>query len=137
MLRVYSFRTSKAVHDYGGDRGNTRDRITELEEKTKGKTLTDLDGLNARIAEKQEEEKEADREYSTEDSNLKNHQKILTKAKEYKEALASTDSVWQRLDTLGTLAVGSNSEGGRISHPFKVTEKTKNILYISVRKKGE
>ena len=106
---------TKAVHDYGGDRGNTRDRITELEEKTKGKTLTDLDGLNARIAEKQEEEKEADREYSTEDSNLKNHQKILTKAKEYKEALASTDSVWQRLDTLGTLAVGSNSEVGKIS----------------------
>lgn len=106
---------TEAVHDYESDCRNTGDRIAELEEKTKGKTLTDLDGLDARIAEKKEEQTAADREYSTEDGNLKNHQRIFEKAKEYKTALTSTDSAWQRLDTLGTLAAGSNSESGKIS----------------------
>ena len=106
---------AKAVHDYESDCRTTADRITELEKKTEGKTLIDPEGLNARIAEKQEEQSAADREYNTEDSNLTNHQRIFGKAKEYKEALTSTDSAWKRLDTLGTLAVGSNSEGGRIS----------------------
>ena len=81
----------------------------------RGKTLTDLAGLDARIAEKQEEQTAADSEYRTADGNYKNHKRIFEKAKEYRTALTSTDSAWQRLDTLGTLAVGSNSESGRIS----------------------
>ena len=106
---------TEAVHDYESDCRNTGIRITELEEKTGGKTLTDLAGLDARIAEKQEEQTAADREYRTADGNYKNHKRIFEKAKEYRTALTSTDSAWQRLDTLGTLAVGSNSESGRIS----------------------
>ena len=106
---------TEVVHNYDGDCRNTWDRITELEDKTRGKTLTDLDGLDARIAEKQGQQTAADGEYSTADGTLKNHQRIFEKAKEYKTALTSTDSAWHRLDTLGTLAVGSNSESGKIS----------------------
>ena len=105
----------KAVHDYGSDCKNTRDRIRELEEKTKDKSLTDLEELSARIEAKKEEQTAADSEYNAGDSVLKAHQTILRKAKEYKTALASTDAAWQRLNTLGTLAVGSVGEGGKIS----------------------
>ena len=106
---------TKAVHDYGSDRRNTGERIAELEKKTEGKTLTDLDGLDGRIAAKKEEQAAADAGYSDGDSALKAHRNILMKAKEYKEALASTDSAWERLDRLGTLAAGSAAEGGKIS----------------------
>ena len=106
---------TKAVHDYGSDCRNTRDRIGELEKKTEGKSFTDLDGLKARIAAKGEERTAADAEYSTGNNALKAHQKILDKAKEYKAALASTDSAWERLSKLGTLAAGSTGEGGKIS----------------------
>ena len=98
---------TEAVHDYESDCRNTGERITELEDKTRGKTLTDLAGLDARIAEKQEEQTAADSEYRTADGNYKNHKRIFEKAKEYRTALTSTDSAWQRLDTLGTLATSS------------------------------
>ena len=106
---------TKTVHDYDSDCGNTRVRIGELEGKTESKSATDLEELDVRIAAKKEEQNAADGEYSAGDSILKAHRKILEKAKEYKNALASTDSAWQRLNTLGTLAVGSTGEGGKIS----------------------
>ena len=106
---------TKAVHDYDSDCRNTRDRIAELEVKTKGKSVSDLDELDAGIAAKKEEQTEADGEYNTGDGTLKTHQKLYQKAKEYKAALASTDSAWHRLSRLGTLAAGSIAEGGRVS----------------------
>ena len=106
---------TKAVHDYDSDRTNTRSRIVELEGKTEGKSVTDLDELDAKIAAKKEEQTAADGEYNAGDGTLKAHRKILEKAKEYKNALASTDAAWQRLSALGTLAVGSTGEGGKIS----------------------
>ena len=112
---VWLQRQTKAVHDYESDRRNTGSRITELEGKTEGKSLTDLDELDDRIAAKKEEQTEADREYNTGDSTLKAHRLILDKAKEYRRTLASTDSAWRRLNSLGTLAAGSTGEGGKIS----------------------
>ena len=106
---------TKAVHEYGSDCRNTRERIRELEEKTKGSSYTDLEALDAGIAAKREEQKAADGEYSAGDSVLKAHQAILRKAKEYREALASTDAAWERLSALGALAAGAVGEGGKIS----------------------
>ena len=106
---------TKAVHDYDSDCKNTRERINDLEKKTKGKSLTNLDELDTRRNAKKEEQTAADAEYNAGDSMLKAHQEIFRKAKEYKAALASTDSAWQRLSMLGTLAVGSIGEGGKIS----------------------
>ena len=106
---------TKAVHDYESDCRNTRKRIMELEAKTEGKTITDLAELDARIAAEKEEQAAADDEYNTGDSTLKAHRRILDKAKEYRKALASSESAWQRLSTLGTLAAGSTGEGGKIS----------------------
>ncbi len=105
----------KAVHDYDSDCRNTRERISELEEKTKEKAFTDLDELDAGITAKKEEQKAADAEYNTRDHMLKAHQELYKKAREYKAALASTDSAWQRLSALGALAAGSIAEGGRVS----------------------
>lgn len=106
---------TKAVHDYESDCRNTRERISELREKTKDKTVTDLDELDTRIAAKKQEQTEADSAYTAGDGTLKAHQTVFRKAKDYKEALASTDSAWQRLSSLGTLAAGSIAEGGRVS----------------------
>ena len=106
---------TKAVHDYDSDCRNTRERISELERKTQGRVLTDLEELNARITAKKEEQSAADAAYNTGDSTLKAHQTILGKAKGGKAALASTDSAWERLNALGTLAAGSIGEGGKIS----------------------
>ena len=106
---------AKAVHDYGSECRNTRDRIRELEQKTAGKVFTDLEELELRIAAKREEQAIAESEYNAGDSMLKAHRKILEKAKEYKGKLASTDTAWQRLSALGTLAAGSVGEGGKIS----------------------
>lgn len=106
---------TKAVHDYDSDCRNIRERIGELEEKTREKSFSDLDELDAGIAAKKEEQTVADTEYNAGDHTLKAHQKLYKKAREYKAALASTDSAWQRLSTLGTLAAGSIAEGGRVS----------------------
>ena len=106
---------TKAVHDYDSDRRTTRVRIGELEEKTEGRSVTDLEELDDRIAAKREEQTAADSEYNAGDNTLKAHRKILENAKKHKTALASTDSAWQRLGTLGTLAVGSTGEGGKLS----------------------
>ena len=109
-------RQIKTVHDYESDCRNTRNRILELEAKTEGKSVTDLDELDARIAAGKEEQTAADDVFNTGSNTLKAHRKILDKAKEYKAALASTDSAWKRLDSLGTLAMGStNAEGGKVS----------------------
>lgn len=106
---------TKAVHDYDSDCRNTRERISELEERTRDKSFADLDELDARITAKKEEQTTADTEYNAGDGMLKAHQKLYKKAKEYKAALVSTDSAWQRLSALGTLAAGSIAEGGRVS----------------------
>ena len=106
---------TKAVHDYESDCRNTGNRIMELEEKTEGKSVTDLEELDARIAGMKEDQTEADGKYNAGDSTLKAHRKILDRAKEYRKALALTDSAWRRLSALGTLAVGSTGEGGKIS----------------------
>ena len=108
-------RQTKTVHDYESDCRNTRNRIAELEKNTAGKKLTDLEELDSRIAEKKAEQAAAEADFNTADSTLKAHRKILDKATGYRGALAATDAAWKRLSTLGTLAMGSIGEGGKIS----------------------
>lgn len=106
---------TKAIHDAENDRRNTCGRIKELEDQTAGKAWTDLDALDDRINRKKEEQKTADAEYSRACGILERHRSILDKAKGYQQKLASTASAWQRLGALGTLAVGSVGEGGKLS----------------------
>ena len=106
---------AKAIHDYDSDCKNIRTGIIELKKKTEGKKLTDLEELGWKISAKKEEQADAETEFNSDDSILKAHQNILKKAREYKAALASTDSAWKRLSTLGSLAAGSAGEGGKIS----------------------
>ena len=106
---------TKAVFDYENDCKNTCSRIAELEKKTEGKTLTDLEELKEKIDAKEEEQKAAIEDYTRESKTLGNHSTILDRAREYKKALASTDAAWKRLGALGALAAGSAGEGGKIS----------------------
>jgi len=106
---------TKAVHDYAADCRNTGERIAELERKTEGRSRTDLRELEERIRVKQGEQTAAENEYNTGDQRLRTHRAVLEKAREYKAALASTDSAWERLSALGSLAAGSTGEGGKIS----------------------
>ena len=105
----------RAVHDWESELKATGEQIAELEERTRGKSHTDLQALENSIAERKRGQREADERYSAGDSRMKAHRNLLEKAREYREALASTDGAWERLNALGTLAVGSTGEGGKIS----------------------
>ena len=105
----------RAAHDYENDCRNTRERITALEGKTRGKARTDLKELEERIGAKNGEQAEADGAFTEGDATLKKHGRILERAGEIKAALASTETAWQRLNALGTLAAGSVAEGGKVS----------------------
>jgi len=106
---------SKMQNNYKNDWNNTNNRINELTEKTEGKTVTDLKELDDKIEAKKADLQEADDASEKIGQTLKSHQIIFQKAKEYKKALASTDIAWRRLDALGTLAVGVNGVGGKLS----------------------
>ena len=105
----------RAIHDYESERRSTRTRVGELEESTREKSYTDLQALEEQIAVGKAEQAEADERYSQGDSQWKTHRRILEKAKEYRGALVSTDAAWERLNSLGTLAMGSTGEGGKLS----------------------
>ena len=105
----------KALNEYGNDCRNTRVRIGELETRTEGLVRTDLAEMDSRISEKKAEQNTAEEEFNEAHHTWTGHRRILEKAGEYKEALASTDAAWQRLNSLGTLAAGSAGEGGKLS----------------------
>ena len=46
---------------------------------------------------------------------LLNHRQVLQRAAEARLALAGSDRSWKRLERLGNLAAGMNSEGGKLS----------------------
>lgn len=106
---------AEALNAYQNDCANTREAADELRKKTEGKARTDLTELERKIEEKKAEQNAADSEYNDGRNVLDRHLDVLNKARECRNALSSTDIAWKRLDTLGTLAVGSVGEGGRLS----------------------
>ena len=106
-------RTKLTEHELSKE--NTHNLIETRKVQTAGKQLEDLGAL--------EEEKQqisdrhaAIRELCTEQEQLlNNHRMVLERASGIKKALADSDRAWKRLDALGSLAGGVNSESGKLS----------------------
>ncbi|MBR6165163.1 MAG: SMC family ATPase [Clostridia bacterium] len=106
---------NQKVNAHDNDCRNTRGRISELQEETAGKVRTDLKEMEESIRGKREEQNAADAVYTEGKAIWDTHRTILEKARRYKNALASTDSAWKRLNDLGVLAMGSVGVGGKLS----------------------
>lgn len=102
-----------AKYDY--DVKNTSEKIAELEQKTKGIVKVDMQELNDKIREALAVRDECSRRLSDRKMLLDNHTSTLALIKEKNRELAGTERAWEKLNRLGILAVGTNSEGGRLS----------------------
>lgn len=105
----------KRLADYKTERENTRNRVEELEEETRGREPVDLELLAEQIRQTGEHQRRLQERLDTTREQYRNHQKTARTVEEAGEMLARTQSAWERLDSLASLAVGVNAEGGKLS----------------------
>ena len=107
--------TKDVLAKYDFDVKNTSEKIKDLEQKTKGIVKVDMQELNDKIREALAVRDECSRRLSDRKMLLDNHTSTLALIKEKNRELAGTERAWEKLNRLGILAVGTNSEGGRLS----------------------
>lgn len=90
-------------------------RIRTLEEQTRGRSVTDLPGLQARIKAADQDYREKTAEVGIIKARLYVNRGVLTTVEQEKQALADTDEAWTRLDEMGRCGIGVQSEGGKLS----------------------
>jgi len=89
--------------------------IQDLEAQTKGQKQVDLQILQGQIDEAEKESAEAEQTLNSCQNLLRNHQSVYETIRHEKEILAGSDQAYAVLNRLSELAVGSNSEGGKLS----------------------
>lgn len=105
----------KEQESYDNDLKNTQQRIRELEQETEHVERTDLEQLKARIARLETGHEEIQSRLDQCRRQYENHRKTAVTVKEANQVLKDTESAWQRLNSLADLAIGVNSEGGKLS----------------------
>lgn len=105
----------KEIQEYHNSLTNIAQRIDELEEKTKGKTYTNLEDMEEKIAQHNENRKEVEKNLQINDHYLKNHEEIKQKVEKSVKLLDSTQEAWKRIERLANLAAGENAQGGKLS----------------------
>ena len=105
----------KAVTDYKNQRGNIQNRLEELEKETKNLKMTDLTLLAEQIQETEALCKSLQEKLDVCRDHYQNHQKTADVVETARRVLDRTQEAWERLDHLANLAVGANSEGGKLS----------------------
>jgi len=105
----------KTVADHDHETKATRERIRELEEATRGKVMQPLERLDEQIRQENEVQNGLNAQHSECFTRLSGYRGVLNGATRLKGSLKDTDSAWQRIDRLGTLATGESSEGGKLS----------------------
>ena len=108
-------REKQEQDDYARERENTRERIGELTVQTRGKEYTDLAELTAQLEEARERQRASDTAVKARENLLSGHRRVLETVAAAKKTLAATDRAYRRIDRLAELAVGVNSEGGKLS----------------------
>ena len=103
------------LHEHESRKENARERIERLTEQTQGKTYTDLETLRVSIVELQEKLELCSDRHSEQLALMRNHRQVLEKSEELLRLLDDSENAWKRIDRLVSLAVGSNSEGGKLS----------------------
>ena len=94
---------------------HTKEQISRLRAQTEGKQPVDLPALTRELTALGEAYDTRNAACARQRAALENHESILTQAAALTEQLADSESAWTRLDTLASLAVGTNGEGGKLS----------------------
>ena len=89
--------------------------ITNLEEKTAGYVMCDLEELKLKIQAANAALEKADKDVTQMKQYLNNHKNVYRTVLEEKAKLADSDRAWKILEELAGIAVGENAAGGKIS----------------------
>jgi len=105
----------RELQNYENARTAARERITALTEQTEGREKTDLEALWTEIRVQKERYAQANARCAAQESLMENHRQVREKANLAKQELSETEGAWCRLDRLANLAVGTNSDSGKLS----------------------
>ncbi len=105
----------KTIGDWEGTLRHKSEELRQQRESLAGKEPADLALLEGQLAEENEALSRCGEERTKLENLLLNHRQVLQRAAEARQALAASDRSWKRLERLGSLAVGVNSEGGKLS----------------------
>lgn len=94
---------------------NTKERIAELQERTKDQERINPEELEAEIRAQGEALNELQEQIRLCEKQYDNHRAAAEAVKRANRTLKDTEAVWIRLDGLANLANGSNASGGRLS----------------------
>ena len=108
-------REKEAQDAYAHELESARTRIEELTAQTEGKELVDLSELRSRLAEARAAESAAAEALAAQTGLLEGHRAVAEKVSVAGRELAGTDRAFRRISRLAELAVGTNSEGGKLS----------------------
>ena len=108
-------REKEAQDAYAHDLADAGRRIGELTAQTAGKTKVDLTGLRAQLEEAAAARRAAAEALTARTGLLDGHRTVAEKVAAAETALAGTDRAYRRISRLADLAVGTNSEGGKLS----------------------
>lgn len=103
------------LDDYAYQLESTRSRIAELEKQTAGKERVDLEVLKAELLEAKNAQTAAVNAVTEQRTICEGHKAVLHQVSAAKASLAGTDRASKRINRLAMLAVGTNSEGGKLS----------------------
>ena len=106
-------RTALSEHEIS--KNSARELIRTRLAQTEGKQSVDLDALEEEKQQLSEQHARLNEVCTAQENLLNNHRAVLEKASGIREALAESDRAWKRLDALGSLAGGVNSESGKLS----------------------
>lgn len=90
-------------------------RVTELTEQTRGKRRVDMEELREGLRVAKQAQSDISETMSERQSVLDRHRDICKRVKVATEELDKTETAWQRIGRLSSLAVGANSDTGKLS----------------------
>ena len=105
----------QALSEHENGKKNARALIEARQAQTAGKAIADLAALQEERQQLGERHTQRSEACTRQEKLLDNHRATLEKAAAIRKALADSDRAWQRLDALGSLAGGVNSESGKLS----------------------
>lgn len=94
---------------------HTREQAARLTEQAAGMQYTELDALDAALAEQNVAYAAANNACAAQSALLSNHEEVCRQASLLRGELSQSERAWTRLDRLASLAVGSSGEGGKLS----------------------
>lgn len=94
---------------------NTKERIAELEERTRDQEKINPEELAVEIQKQGEALNELQEQIRLCEKQYDNHRAAADVVEKANRTLQDTEAAWHRLDSLANLANGSNAAGGRLS----------------------